>query len=111
MRNSVRRRPGLLGQVVGHLEVNVVGRKGFPRAQLSSMIADQVVGNVEAPAVVPAILEPAGQLVAGVVVENIDIQLPLVRQAGKRQVAAADKADSGVHLVGAEEQIEFGVNG
>ena len=72
---------------------------------------DQLVGDVDRPAIVPAIFEPALELVAGVVVEHVDVQLALRRQARQRQVAAAEKADRRVVRVVPEEQVELGVEG
>ncbi len=53
---------------------------------------DQFIGDVDAPAVAPAILEPLGELLRGVVIEHIDVQFALLGQAGKREVAAAQES-------------------
>ena len=49
------------------------------------------------------------ELVAGVVVEHVDVQLALLREAATGQVAAAEVADDRVDRVGPEEQVELGV--
>ena len=49
------------------------------------------------------------ELVAGVVVEDVDVELALRREAGQRQVAAAEEADLRVVRVLAVEQVELGV--
>ena len=74
----------LLREVVRHLEVDVIRRRVVrPRPTL---IDDrrQFLGDVEREAVVPAVIEPGLQLLAGVVIKNIDIQLSLLCETGKR---------------------------
>ena len=93
MRNSVKPDPGLLGQVVGHLQIDVVGRDELLACPALVDDVDQFLGDVDAPAVVPAVLEPLGQLLAGVMVDHVDVQLALLRKSGQRQVAAAQVAD------------------
>jgi len=69
----------------------------------------QLVGDVQAPAVVPAVLEPPAQLLRRVGLEHIHVQLALLRQPGQRQVAAAQIADDRVDGIAAVEQIKLGV--
>ena len=70
---------------------------------------DQFVGNIEAPPVVPSVLEPLGQFLAGVVVHYVHVQFALVGQAGKSEIAASKIADGRIDGVGAEEKVELGV--
>ena len=70
---------------------------------------DQFVGNVEAPAVIPSVLKPLGQFLAGVVVHHVHVQFALVGKAGKGQIAAAQIADGRIDGIGAEEKVELGV--
>jgi len=43
------------------------------------------------------------------VVEDVHIELALMREPGEREVAAAEIADDGVDRIGAEKKIELGV--
>ena len=99
----------LLRQVVGHLDVDVVRRNR--RVARPTRVDDlrQFVRDVHAPAVGPACLEPAGQLPTGVVVQHVDVEFALPRQAGLGQVAAAQIADGRVDRVGPEQEVELGV--
>ena len=109
--NSARPARGFVGEVVGHLEVDVVGRnQGLPRPTLLDD-AEKLAGDVDAEAVVPPVLEPPLELEGGVVVEHVHVQLALPGEAGEGQVAAAEVADDGVDGVVAEEQVELGVQG
>ena len=49
------------------------------------------------------------ELGASVVVEDIDVQFALLRQAGKSEIAAPHVAGGGVVGVGAVQQVELGV--
>ncbi len=100
---------GLLRQVIGHLDVDVVGRNRLRPRPTGVDDLDKFFGDVDAEAVVPAVLKPLGELVAGIVVEHVDVEFALLRQAGERQVAAAQVADGWVQRVGAEVQIQLGV--
>ena len=98
-----------LGEVVGHLDVDHVRlERLFPRPAFLDDL-DQLVGDVDAPAVVPAVLEPVGKLCRGVVIEHIDVQLALLGQPGESEVAAAQKAGDRVDRIWSEEQVELGV--
>ena len=101
--------PRLLREVIGDLQIDVVG---FDQCLTRPAFLDdrrQLFRNVDAPAIIPAILKPACQLVASVVIHDIDIQFALEREAGKRQVAAADKPHLRIDWVGSVQQIELGV--
>jgi hypothetical protein len=65
----------------------------------------QLFRYVDAPAVFPAFLEPACELLAGVMVENIDVQLALLAESGEGQIAAAEVADDGGDRVSAEREV------
>lgn len=71
--NPELRQPGprLLGEVIGHLEVNIVWWKGFFTRPAFVDDLQELSRNVNAPAVVPAILEPLSQFLAGVLVHTI----------------------------------------
>ena len=70
---------GLVGEVVGHLQVDVVGRyQRLPRPALFDDL-DQLLRNVHTVAIVPPVLEPLLELESGVVVEHVHVQLALAR--------------------------------
>ena len=67
------------------------------------------IGDVDTPAVAPAILEPIHQLVAGVVLKYIDIQLALPGESGNGKVAATQKTSDWIVGVLPVQQVELGV--
>ena len=72
-----------MGEVVRHLEIDVVGRyQRFSRPTLFDDL-DQLVGDVHTVAVVPSILEPLLELESGIVVEHVHVQLALSLEARK----------------------------
>ena len=109
--NAELRQPGprLLRQVVRHLDVDVMRRDRFLPRPAPPDDRGQLVRYVDAPAVVPALLEPRRELFAGVVVEHVDVELALTGQPGLREVAAAQIPDHRVGRVGPEQQVELGV--
>ena len=102
-------RPRFGAQVVGHVEVDVVRRNHFFARPAVFNQRGQVGRNIQRPALAPARFKPLRQFSCAQVVEHIDIQLPMARQAGQRQIAAADKAGDGVVHIVAEQQIQLGV--
>ena len=70
-----------------------------------------MLGDVNAPAVIPAILEPAGEFLGGIVVKDINVKFALIGQASQSEVAGAEKPRNGVVGVGPETEIKFGVKG
>ena len=102
-------RPRFLRKVVGHLDIDVVGRdRRFARPAFLDDL-DELFGDVDAKTVVPAALEPVGQFLRGVVIQHIDVQLALPGQPGQGQVAAAEVSDDGVDGIGTKQQVELGV--
>ena len=88
--------PRLFREVIGRFEVDVMGRdERFARPTLFDD-GDEVFGNVEAKAVIPAVVKPPREFLRRVVFQNIDVQLAVFRQPGEGQVAAAQKAGDGV---------------
>ncbi len=101
--------PRFLGQVIGHFQIDVIGRhEFFARPALVDEVG-QFPGDVEAPAVAPARLEPVGQLDRGVRIEHIDIQLALLGESGQGQIAAAEIAHNRIDRVPPKQQIQLGV--
>ena len=100
---------GVLTQVIGDLDVNVIGRNSrFARPALIDHL-DEVTGDVEAPEIVPSFLKPSGEFVAGVTVHYIDIEFALLLKTSPGQIAASEKADLRINRIGAEEKVELGV--
>ena len=97
--------------MICHLDVDVVRGNRFRACPALVDDLDQFLGDVDTKPIVPSILEPPGQLVAGVVVENIHVELSLFRQPSEGEVAASQVAYLRVERVLAEEQIELGVEG
>jgi len=90
---------GFLRQVVRHLHVDLIRREHFlPRPAFINNL-DQFSRNVDAPAITPSCLEPLNQLVGGIVIEHVDIQLALMGEAGKREIAATQVADNGIDRI------------
>src|ERR1700674_1999746 len=99
--------PRLLGKVVRHLQINVIWGKRLFSCPTVIDDLDQFIRDVEAPLIAPAILEPLLQLVAGVLIEDIDIQFSLLRKTGEGQVAATKKTSRRVVGISSMNQIEL----
>ena len=98
-----------LGKMPRHFEINVVRRQEVgPRPTLINDVG-KFVGNIETPAVRPAVVKPLGEFVRRVVIKHVHVQFTLRAQTGKCEVAAAEKTGDGVVGVGAEAEIKFGV--
>jgi hypothetical protein len=70
----------------------------------------KLIRDVEAPLVGPTVFEPSGQLIAGLVVKDIDVKLALVREPRKRKIAGAEiTGNRVVGVVGAIAQVKLGV--
>ena len=82
-----------LGQVIRHLHINVIRRNRFRPRPTGVYDLYQFLRDVDAESVGPAVLEPLGELVARIVVENVDVEFSLLGQAGERQIAAAEVSD------------------
>jgi len=68
----------LLREVVGHLDVDMMRRNWhWPRPALIDDIGD-FFRDVQAPFIIPAFIEPSRQLLAGVVICNVHVQLTLL---------------------------------
>ncbi len=103
--------PGLFGQVVGHLDVDVIGGRALgPRPAFVNHL-NEFLGNVHAPLVAPAVLEPLFEFPGGVLVEDVHVEFALVGQAGEREVARTEETGDGVVGVGPEAEVKFGVEG
>ena len=103
--------PRLLRQVVRHLDVDVMRRNRFLPRPAPPDDRGQLVRHVDAPAVVPALLEPRRELFARVVVEHVDVELALTGQPGLREVAAAQIPHRRIGRVRPEQQVKLGVQG
>ena len=77
----------LFGQVIGHLDVDVIGRRAFgPRPAFVNDL-DEFLGDVHAPLVAPAVVKPLLKFLGGVLVEDVHVEFALVGQAGEREIA------------------------
>ena len=92
-------RARLLRQVVGRLDIDVVWRDRIRSCPTVIDDIDQFLGDVDAEAVIPPILEPVSQLVASIMVKDIYIEFALLRKPGQRQIAATQVADLGVERI------------
>ena len=54
-------------------------------------------------------MEPLVELVPSIVVEHVDVELALLREACKCEVAAAEEADDRVVWIGSVAKVELGV--
>jgi hypothetical protein len=70
---------------------------------------DEFLGDVHAPAVVPAVVEPLFEFLRGVVVEHVHVEFALLGEAGEGEVAGAEEGGDGVVGVGAKAEVELGV--
>ena len=77
-------RAGLLGQMVGNFQVDVVRRRQLCPCPTLFDDLDQFLGNVPAEVIIPAFLEPLRKFLAGVLIENVDIQFALAAKAQRR---------------------------
>lgn len=57
--------------------------------------------------VTPSILEPLRQFSACIVIEDVDVQLSLMRKAGEGQITAAKVTDGWIYGIRSEQQIQF----
>src|SRR2546428_11870693 len=94
-----------LCEVISNLNVNVIRRNDSLASPALLNDLDKLSGNVDAPFVVPLCVKPSGEFLSRVAVEHIDIEFPLVRQPGERQVAAAQIPDDRVDLIGTKKKI------
>ena len=99
----------LVREVIRHLEIDVVGRDQIVARPALFDDVDQLARDVDAVAVVPALLEPLAQLGAGVLVEHVDVQLALAGQPGEGEVAAAEIPHHRGYRIVAEAEIQLGV--
>ena len=100
---------GLTREVPRHLQVDVVRRNQLLARPALLDDLRQLLGDVDAVGVVPTILEPGGELVGGVLVQHVDVQLALSGKAGERQVATPQIGDLRDERVVAVEEVELGV--
>ena len=109
MVNSEQAGACLFRQVVSHLDVNLVGRRTFRPCPTFVNHLDEFLGDVHAPFVAPAVLEPLFELGGGVVVENVHVKFALVGQTCEREIAGAKKSGDRIIGVGAVTEVKLGV--
>ena len=76
-------RASFLGQVVSHFEVDMVWRNGLRTRPAFFNDGDKFLGDVNAPAILPAVFEPVRQLLTGAIVQHIDVEFSLLGESGK----------------------------
>ncbi len=95
--------------MVGHFDVDVVGRHGnLARPALVNEL-DELAGNIHTPTVVPAVVEPLFEFLGGVVVEDVNVEFTLHGESGEDEVAGAKETGDGVVGIGAETEVKLGV--
>ena len=72
---------GFLGQVISHLDINMIRRGTFRSRPTFVNHLNEFLGDVNAPAVFPAILEPVRQFLRRVMVEHVYVKFALIGQA------------------------------
>ena len=82
-------RASFLRQVIRHLNIDVVGRNQSLASPAFLNDLNQFLGDVEAEAIIPAIIEPLREFLRGIVIKNVNIEFPLSRKPRHCQVAAA----------------------
>ena len=103
-------RPRLAREMPGDLDVKLPGgRQSLAGSPALLDDIDQVVRNVDAPAVMPAFVEPGLQLGAGILVGELGVQLALALQAGQGEVAAAEESQGRRIVIVAADKVELGV--
>ena len=101
--------PRFLRKMISNLDIDVVWRNDFfSRPALLDDI-DQLGRDIDAPFVFPLILEPIGQFLGGIGIDDVNVELALSRQARQSQIAASEITDSRQILIGTKKQIEFRV--
>lgn len=95
--------------MVGHFEVDVVRGDGFFTGPAFVNDGGEFLGDVKAPLVFPAVIEPIDEFFGGILLQDIEVEFALTGEAGKGEVAAAGVADDGGEVVLAVEKVELGV--
>ncbi len=96
-------------QVPNDFEINVVRKHeplGSPRFFDGSC---KILRYIEGKSVIPAIIEPARELLACIDFHDVDVEFALVFETGTREVAAAEKTNVRVDGVFSVDEVEFGV--
>ncbi len=101
--------PSVPRQVPGDLQVHVERRDDPLRGPRLVDRAHQLLREVERESVAVAIVEPPRELVAGVDVQHVDVELALPRQPREREVAAPEEGDPRAHRVAPVDQVELRV--
>lgn len=97
--------------MIGDLDVDAVGWNYFlPRPAFLNDL-NQLLCDINAPAVLPAILKPLGQFLRGVLIEHIDVEFTLFGKTRKRQIARSQKSRDRIVRILPEAKVELGVKG
>ena len=99
----------LARQVVGHLQIDVVRREHLLSRPALVDNAREFGADIDAETIVPAVFKPCLELEAGIVLEDVEVELALLNQAGHGEVAAADESGDRVVRVVPVVEVELGV--
>ena len=72
-----------MGQLIGHLHVDVIRRNGGFAGPAGFYDLGQFLGDIYAESVGPPFLKPSRELVAGVMIHNVDIELTVLPKTTK----------------------------
>ena len=79
------------------------------RAQLSSITADEIAGNIETPRSFQRSSNHVASLQTGVAVHYVDVEFTLLLKSRPGEITASEKADFGVYGVGPEKEVKLSV--
>ena len=101
--------PRLLREVIGHFDVYMMRRNWLGPCPALINDVRNFVGNIKTPFVAPSVVKPFGELLSGIAVRHIHVQLALLGQTRKREIAATQVAIDRTHRIVPKEQVKFRV--
>src|SRR3989304_7395268 len=87
------------------LEIDVIGGQGLFGSPAFLDDLRKLIGDIHAPAIVPAVLEPGGELLTSILIHHVHVKFALLAPAGERQIAAAEVSDRGTDWVWPKKEI------
>jgi len=91
--------------MVSHLEVDEIRRHDLSPSPALLYDLEQLCCDVEAEPVIPTIFEPGRELIARVVVKDVEVEVALNRESTECQVAATEESVRRVDGIATEKQI------
>jgi len=101
--------PSVLRKVPCHLEIDVIGRQQTLACPAFLDHGDKFLSDVQAARIIPTILEPAMQLLRGILVEHVDVEFALALKPGHREIATTEVGDDRIDGIGAMSEVELRV--